>query len=337
MNNKLKVLSLFSGIGAFEKALERQNIPYDLVNYCEFDSKIAKAYSILHNVSESFNLGDICTINEKELSDFDLMTWGFPCQDISIGNIKGEGLKGNRSGLYYEGLRILQHKKPLYSVIENVDNLVSKKYELTFKQILKDLDDSGYNSYYKVLDANDYGIPQHRERIYIVSIRKDVDNGMFKMPEPFSYKLKWYEFINPYETRDLTGRQQRMVDSVRGLNNEIIKIEGIPQFDSAVLTLRQSGLRFQANDEHPTITAFYGKGGGNFTILAYKQHIGGITPRQCFKLMGFDYEDCDKLEQQGISWSTLYTMAGNSIVVNVLEQVFKELFINSVKAKHNVL
>lgn len=327
--SKLRVLSLFSGIGAFEKALEKQNIDYELINYCEIDKVVSKAYSIIHNVTEELNLLDIREIDEKSLSDFDLMTWGFPCQDISIGNTKGEGLNGSRSGLYYEGLRILRNKKPKYSVIENVSNLVSKKHILTFNQILKDLEDSGYNNYYKVLDATEFGIPQHRKRIYIVSIRKDIDTGKFDMPKPFDYRLKWYEFINPYETRELTGRQQRMIATSKGLNDEKIKIEGTPKYDKTVITLRQSGLRFQSNDEHPTITAYYGKGGGNFTMLAYNNHIGGITPRQCFKLMGFNYEDCDKLERENISWGRLYSMAGNSIVVNVLEEIFKNLLINT--------
>lgn len=327
--SKLRVLSLFSGIGAFEKALEKQNIDYELINYCEIDKVVSKAYSIIHNVTEELNLLDIREIDEKSLSDFDLMTWGFPCQDISIGNAKGEGLNGSRSGLYYEGLRILKYKKPKYSVIENVSNLVSKKHILTFNQILKDLEDSGYNNYYKVLDATEFGIPQHRKRIYIVSIRKDIDTGKFDMPKPFDYRLKWYEFINPYETRELTGRQQRMIATSKGLNDEKIKIEGTPKYDKTVITLRQSGLRFQSNDEHPTITAYYGKGGGNFTMLACNNHIGGITPRQCFKLMGFDYEDCDKLERENISWGRLYSMAGNSIVVNVLEEIFKNLLINT--------
>lgn len=323
---KLKVLSLFSGIGAFEKALSNLNISYDLVGYSEIDKYASKAYSLIHNVSEDLNLGDVTKINIDELEDFDMMTWGFPCQDWSKGNIEGKGLEGERTGLYYYGLEILKKKKPKYSIIENVDNLISKKYKSSFESMLSDLENEGYNNYYQILNANDYGVPQNRKRMFIISIRKDIDDGEFKFPKPYNKKLKWWEYIDPYDNRPLTNRQQRMIDSVKGLNNEIIKIEGKPQFDCAVITLRQSGLRFQANDEHPTITAYYGKGGGNFTILAYKGNIGGITPRSCFKLMGFDYEDCDKLIRNGLSNSSLYTMAGNSIVVNVCEEIFKQLF-----------
>lgn len=326
---KLRIGSFFSGIGAFEKALERLEIPHEIVFYCEIDKCASKAYSLIHNVPESFNLWDITKVDETKLPDFDLMTWGFPCQDISVAGKQAGIIEGEtRSGLYYDGLRILRYKKPKYSIIENVKNLVGKKNKSAFAKIIRDLESAGYNSYWQVLNAKDYGVPQGRERVYIVSIRKDINNNSFNFKITCN-QAKWWEYINPYETRELTNRQKRMVNSVQGLNTEKINIEGEPQFECAVITLRQSGLRFQNNDEHPTITAYYGKGGGNFTILAYKGHVGGITPRQCFKLMGFDYEDCDKLEGAGIAWSSLYTMAGNSIVVQVLEGILNNLLLQS--------
>lgn len=117
------------------------------------------------------------------------MTWGFPCQDISVAG-KQNGFtneEGNvtRSGLYYEGIRILRAKKPALSIIENVKNLTSKRFEKEFQTILSDLSDAGYNTYYKVLNAKNYGVPQNRERVFIVSIRKDLDNEKFQFPEPF--------------------------------------------------------------------------------------------------------------------------------------------------------
>jgi DNA (cytosine-5)-methyltransferase 1 len=315
---------LFSGIGAFEKALSNLGIKYELVNYCEWESSPAKAYSILHNVPLDKNLGDITKVNEKDLPDFDFMTWGFPCQDISQANIDGKGLDGERSGMYREGLRILTEKRPKYSIIENVKNLVGKKHINSFNMILKDLEERGYKNYWKVLNAADFGVPQGRERVFIVSIRNDIDQE-FEFPVPNIEKAKWWEYIDLNDTRSLTGRQQRAIETVKGLNNDELKIEGTAQFNCSVITLRKSGLRFQANDEHPTIMAAYGKGGGNFTMLAYKGKITGITPKNCFKLMGFDYEDCEKLQQAGISVSDLYVMAGNSIVVKVLEPLLHNL------------
>lgn len=327
---KLKVLSLFSGIGAFEKALSNLGVDYEVVNYCEVDEKASKAYSLLHNVSESLNLGDITKVNADSLPDFDLMTYGFPCQDVSVANVYGEGLEGERSGLLYYALDIAKAKKPKYMIAENVKNLVGKKHSKGFKEMLDILEGLGYNNYWKVLDSKDFGVPQERKRVFVVSIRKDVDNGLFSYPSPrptTPWTQSWWEFIDISDCRNLTGRQQRMVDVAKGINkDDSIEFEGTVQFDKAVITLRQSGLRFQANPYHPTITAYYGRGGGNFTILAYKGQIGGITPRQCFKLMGFEYSDHDLLAENGISVSDLYALAGNSIVVNVLEDIFANLF-----------
>ena len=124
-----------------------------------------------------------------------MMTWGFPCQDISVAG-KLAGIKeGTRSGLYYEGMRILKQVKPKYSIIENVNNLTSKKFKESFEQILKDLEDAGYNNYWQVLNAKNFGIPQNRERVFIISIRKDIDNGKFKFPEPFDNSMRLKDIL----------------------------------------------------------------------------------------------------------------------------------------------
>ena len=144
-------------------------------------------------------MGDITKVDETKLEDFNMMTWGFPCTDISIaGKQKGfldENGEKTRSGMYYEGIRILQYKKPALSIIENVKNLTGKKFKSEFEMILFDLDKAGYNSYYKVLNAKNYGIPQNRERVFIISIRKDLDNGQFKFPEPFDNGIRLKDIL----------------------------------------------------------------------------------------------------------------------------------------------
>lgn len=192
----IKLLSLFTGIGAFEKALERLNAEYELVGFSEIDKYAIKSYCAIHNVTEDKNYGDISKIDEKSLPDFDIMTWGFPCQDISIaGKLKGIKEGETRSGLYYEGYRILKNKKPKISIIENVKNLTSKRFKNEFESILKDISDLGYNNYWQVLNAKDYGIPQNRERVYTVSIRKDIDNKTFKFPETEELKLRLKDML----------------------------------------------------------------------------------------------------------------------------------------------
>ena len=130
------------------------------------------------------------------MDDVDLITYGFPCQDISCaGKQRGfEDKDGNRtrSGLFFEALRIIEETRPLYAIAENVKALTCKKFEKEFKTVLDSLDAAGYNNYYQVLNAKDYGIPQNRERVFIVSIRKDVDDGAFKFPEkkPLTIRVK---------------------------------------------------------------------------------------------------------------------------------------------------
>lgn len=196
----IKYLSLFSGIGAFEKAMQNLRIPYDLVGYCEIDKHASKSYSLIHHVPESKNFGDITKIDETKLpKDIDFISYGFPCQDISIaGNLKGfEDEEGNktRSGLFFDALRIITHTQPQFAIAENVKNLTSARFKKEFDIVLRSLEEVGYNNYWKVLDASDYGIPQHRERVFIVSIRKDIDHGLFRFPDPMELKTKMIDLL----------------------------------------------------------------------------------------------------------------------------------------------
>lgn len=316
---------MFSGIGAYEKALKNIGVNYELVNYCEIDKIKSRAYSILHNVSEEKNLWDVTNINTEKIDDFDLLVYSPPCQSFSIAG-KKKGLSDIRGTLFYNALQIIQAKKPKYCIMENVDNLANK-FKNEFDEMLNSLEIEGYTNYWKIIKAKDF-IPQNRNRVFVVSIRNDVDDQQFEFPIGNDNR-NWWDVIDVREHRNLTARQQRMIDYVKGMNtDDEIKIEGTPQFENAVITLRQSGLRFQSNREYPTITAYYGKGGGNFTIMAKDGVYGGITPKQCFKLMGFDYEDSDILTQNKFSVSSQYIMVGDSVVVPILEGIFKNLLMN---------
>ncbi len=239
----MKVLSLFSGIGAFEKALDRLEVSYELVNYCEIDKYAAKAYSMIHGCSEEKNLGDITKVDTSKLpSDIDLTTYGFPCQDISLaGKQRGFEAEGERtrSGLFFEALRIIEDVKPRIAIAENVKNLTSKKFKKEFDIVLSSLEQAGYNNYWQVLNAKDYGIPQNRERVFIVSIRKDVDNGMFEFPDPFELELRLKDMLENevdekyYLSQELTEKiRYRLGDKEYNLlggmqKNQSVKEDGI--------------------------------------------------------------------------------------------------------------
>lgn len=195
----LNVLSLFSGIGAFEKALENLGIPHNVVAYCEIDKYASKAYSIIHNIPEEKNLRDVTKVDILDIDErVDLITYGFPCQDISnAGKQKGftdENGERTRSGLFFEALRIIDDYKPKFAIAENVKALVSKKFTEEFKTVLESLEEVGYNNYYTVLNAKDFGIPQNRERVFIISIRKDIDKG-FTFPEAIPLELRLKDML----------------------------------------------------------------------------------------------------------------------------------------------
>ena len=333
----IRVLSLFSGIGAFEKALERQGIEHEIVAYCEIDKYASKSYSAIHNTPESKNLGDITKIDTDKLPDFDLMTWGFPCQDISVaGNLKGIVGGETRSGLYYEGFRILKAKMPKYSIIENVKNLVGKRFRADFEQMLSDIDSLGYNNYWQVLNAKDYGIPQNRERVFIVSIRKDVDKGGFAFPtkEPLELRLK-----DTLETEvdEKYYLSKSMLEYALDLNEAQNGTKWAGRVDSGKLnpniaysvTCRGAG-----GSQRAGVSNFIYDGiDGEISISEYKRNIAVVnnlrirklTPKECWRLMGFDDADFHKARDAGMSNTQLYKQAGNSIVVDVLEAIFIQL------------
>ena len=179
------------------KNLDKKN--WKLINFSEIDKYAVTSYCAIHNIDEELNLGDITGIEETRMKDFDLITYGFPCQDISLsGKQKGftdkEGNK-TRSGLFFDALRIIEEKKPKIAIAENVKNLTSKKFQKEFDIVLTSLNEAGYNNYWKVLNAKDFGIPQNRERVFIVSIRKDIDNGMFEFPNGFELKLRLKDML----------------------------------------------------------------------------------------------------------------------------------------------
>ena len=174
----IKLLELFGGIGACSKALDRLGIDYEIADYVEIDKYAVKSYNAIHNTN--FEPQDIREWN-KDI-EVDLIMHGSPCQDFSLAGKQAGGDKdsGTRSSLMYETIRIIEKLKPKYVVWENGKNLLSKKHIHNFNNYLKALEDLGYQNYYQVLNAKDYGIPQNRERVFTVSI---LGNENYKFPQ----------------------------------------------------------------------------------------------------------------------------------------------------------
>ena len=249
------------------------------------------------------------------------------CQDISVAG-KGLGLDeggDTRSGLLWECQKVIAGKKPKYLLLENVKNLVGKKHKHNFDKWLEWLEEQGYTNYWQVLNAKDYGIPQNRQRVFVVSILGE--HEAYKFPEPIELKNKMIDFLESdveerfyltdkniaMLTKEDTGkypRKKRFLDNIE-IGNEIAR----------TIQTRQR----MAPDENYVITNPSGK------TLEEKQ-LRQVTPLECWRLMGFSDEDFYKAKKE-VSNTQLYKQAGNSIVVNVLEAIFKEMFIKEDEIK----
>lgn len=178
---------LFAGIGSQAKALKKLGKLRETVGISEIDSSAIMSYEAVHGAVR--NYGDISCVEELDYADF--WTYSFPCTDVSIAGKQAGLVKDEtRSGLLYEVQRLLQRaidkgQPPKYLMLENVKNLLSSKFKAQFESWLAWLESKGYTNYYAVLNARDYGMPQNRERVFAVSIRNDVDDGTFTLPQPF--------------------------------------------------------------------------------------------------------------------------------------------------------
>lgn len=203
---KLQVLELFAGIGACSKALTNQGIDHEIVDAVEIDKYAIKSFNAIHDTN--FEPQDI-TKWDKDI-ECDLIMHGSPCQDFSVAGKQAGGDKdsGTRSSLMFETLRIVEKLKPKYVIWENVKNLISKKHRHNYFAYIKAMNDLGYKSYGRVLNAKDFGVPQNRERIYTVSLKQ----REFNWPEPIPL------------TRRLKDMLEEAVDEKYYLSNK--QIEG---------------------------------------------------------------------------------------------------------------
>lgn len=188
----LRVFEAFAGYGSQSLAFKylkdkHPEFDFKVVGYSEIEPSAIQAYGLLHG-RDIPNFGDVTRIDWNEVPDFDFISWSSPCQDFSNAGLRkgAEEGSGTRSSLIFQEKRMLAVKKPKYVMLENVKGLLTDKMRKYFFQYLKDLDSFGYTSFYKVLDAKDYGVPQHRERIFVISILRTEDepNPEYHFPSP---------------------------------------------------------------------------------------------------------------------------------------------------------
>lgn len=440
----IRVFEAFAGVGSQRMALRNLGIDHEVVAIAEIDKFAIKSYEAIHG--ETNNLGDISQLGMEDIPDHDLFTYSFPCQDISVAG-KGLGLdegSDTRSGLLWECQKVIAGKKPKYLLLENVKNLVGKKHKHNFDKWLEWLEKQGYTNYHQILNAKDYGIPQNRERVFVVSILGH--HEPYEFPEPIELELRLKDvledevdekyYLGKEQTKRLTGntfhqanvrlQEKDYSDTLLARDYKDPKCVRVGGIFDKYGTKHQAGGVWDKNQISPTLDtmqggwrqpsvvvggsgyipiknatkkgyleATYGDGvdlaypdsktrrgrvqkgisqtldtgdskgvviaasrgrspenlsdrtvgspteqrleinkqGTSNTITTVQKdnyvlepqfRIRKLTPKECWRLMGFSDDDFHKAEEVN-SNTQLYKQAGNSIVVDVLEGIFKQL------------
>ncbi|EPX40150.1 TPA: DNA cytosine methyltransferase [Streptococcus agalactiae] len=311
--NKVKILELFGGIGAIRKAFINLKIPYEVVDYVEIDKACVKSYNALYG--EDYKAKSVIGYkapNEK----IDLIMHGSPCQDFSRIGKKQGGVKnsGTRSSLLFETIRIIKEMKdkPKWIIWENVKGVLDRNMRDSFFIYLKDLENLGYESKYEILNAMDFGIPQKRERIFVVSCLEANNFSFNKLERKKTRPLN--DFLEKDVSELYTMTQPYMLKSLnKGINNS---------FRGRLKVIKDFSYTISTKQMRVPNSGIIDIGNGQYRYL---------TERECLRLMGFDDSDIDKLEEvhprrKNCTSSKLYKQAGNSIVVDILMAIIKEIY-----------
>lgn len=313
---EINVLELFGGIGAIRKAFIRQKISHRIVDYVEVDKNCVKSYNALYG--EDFKPQDIVKYHSPD-ERIDFVMHGSPCQDFSRSGLKKGGEKGSgtRSSLLFETIRIIEEmkEKPKVVLWENVKGVLDKNMRASFFHYLKEMERFGYESKYKILNAMDFGIPQNRKRIFVVSILGQND---------FDFD---FETLKKAETRSIDDFLEKGVSDLYEVRQESMLryLSGNPKnknFKGRLKIIDKYAYTISTKQVRVPNSGLVDIGNGKYRYL---------TERECLRLMGFDDEDFDKIraiypKRPGKTSSILYKQAGNSIVVNVLEAILNEIY-----------
>lgn len=364
-NKKLRVFEAFAGYGSQRMALRNIGISFEIVGISEIEGEVIRSYAAIHtdfleqrkNINKNISLdkedlisyleelnvpldyktfenraskmkleqlkemylanklinnyGDITKIDPEGLPDFDLFTYSFPCQDISVAGYQN-GLNkssGTRSSLLWECCKIIETKKPKYLMMENVKNLVGCNHKTNFLKFLQYLESIGYKNRWAVLNAKDYGVPQHRERVFCISILDEIN--YFRFPKPIPLTKKLYDIL-----------ESNVDDGFYLRNNQFIDNPIVQDYSYCIDSNYWKG---------STLNSFLEKRRRQLVtdkINEYgKYMVRRLTPHEAWRLMGVSDEDYEKVSSI-MSNTSLYKQAGNSIVVDVLEHIFTNLFVN---------
>lgn len=310
----MKFLDLFSGLGGFRLGLEMAG--HECVGHCEIDKFANKSYIAMHEPKESeWFAEDITKVRADELPGADIWCFGFPCQDISIAG-KQKGFGGHRSSLFFAVTRIIreleEEDKPSILFIENVKNLLSVNRGYDFLKLLIELDEIGYDAEWDILNSKYFGVPQNRERLFIVgNLRGRSRRKVFPISEGSGV-------CNEREQVEEEIHETALCLTAKGQSNwtgSFINVVGNldrPQYhESSNRVYGIDGIAPAQNTQ---------QGGGHETKIKHDDKIRRLTPKECFRLQGFPDEYFERARAVN-SDTQLYKQAGNSVTVNVIYEI----------------
>jgi DNA (cytosine-5)-methyltransferase 1 len=323
---------MFSGYGGAEFALKKLGIDFECVGYSEIDKWAIKCYKQNHpNIK---NFGDCRNINPEKLPDFDLLTGGFPCQPFSVNTNKNMRGKEHKSyNLFEDILKIVSVKRPGYILLENVKGILGKKSKEVYNKILSSLNEMDYNVKVRLMNSRDYGIPQNRERVYFVGIRNDIYSN-FDFPEKENTDLT----VNDILENNVERRYPRIMNLKLNKKENIDRFGDLSRYDAILknkVFKKNSNVMFEILDAPSNIVSRQSDRIYNMKYspcltatgkdyIFYKDNSTIVlTPKECFRLMGFLN---DEINLDNIIENQKYKLCGNGWDINLVSKIFKEMF-----------
>lgn len=328
---KVRLIELFSGIGAQAKALKNLNVDFEHYRSCEIDEKAVKAYNAVHGTNfEPSSITDIkgSDLGIEELDKYlYIMTYSFPCQDLSMVGVKRGMSKGSgtRSSLLWEVQRLLEEmepdKRPQVLLMENVIAVHNKLNIGNFMKWHDELEGLGYTSFWFDCNAKDYNVPQSRTRCFMVSVNT-VQKTLFEYPEPRELSRTWRDIVETGVTSNLSNYMKDRIKS-------IYKTLNLPEGVSVVTASCDQSV---CDTYIPCILTscdvsprYKNMGALVITTQGDNRDIRFITSKEAWQFMGFDVSDYEKAAPL-FSEAQMFKFAGNSIVVDVLMYIFRATF-----------
>jgi len=318
----MKFIDLFCGIGGFRIAFE------SVGGECVFSSDIDKfACNTYYLNFGDYPLNDITQIDEKQLPDFDVLCAGFPCQPFSIGGLR-KGFHDTRGTLFFDIERILREKKPHAFILENVKGLVNHDKGRTLDVILNKLggeinnqtnnksysDCLNYYVFYKVINSKDFGVPQNRERIYIVGFRDDVS---FEFPKKLDNQTSLLDILdNSVKENTISEILNRNIEFHLQKHKKYNAIKNLKYL--LAYEVRKSRSTFRYDNLSPTLTAKMGTGGNNVPIVVNSRR--KLTTNECLRIQG--YPNDFRIKNNN---SQSYKQIGNSVSIPVIKSIAQEM------------